>query len=468
MPGYTKIMQSCEETKMLGLDFIWIDTCCINKTSSAELSEAINSMYKWYKSAAICFAYLGDVEAEKHSNDLEAQLTKARWFTRGWTLQELLAPESEVVFYNRHWTEIGTRQSLVDTISLVTDISTGVLLGRINLHDISVAQRMSWASKRETTRTEDVAYCLMGIFDVNMPTLYGEGDKAFIRLQYEIMKSSYDHSLFAWTLPEECPSLAPRKASRHRTGLLSSSPRNFSEGRAIRAVPREGKEIRRPFAVTNHGLHIWLPMKEFRYDVKSMPGIYQTTLDCEVADKPGHKLAIYLQMDKVTGQYYRIYPEIVHFVKSLPCPYREIFVMELYDLFDSNSKPKVKPPDHRDFRLHLPRITTDVSAYNILHSSVDDTQKFIDIGERESNNLGNRANFLLSAKADPSVQAMIVVGVSSGLWVTVRGQPGHIDSDTALQEEANQWVHEVEQDWRYFVSVTESLLSFQTSFPSKF
>ena len=163
------------------------DLCCIDKTSSAELSEAINSMYRWYQESGVCYAYLADVPPNAFS--------KSRWFTRGWTLQELIAP-STVIFLDQKWQEIGTKSSLQRVISEITGIPTDILLGG-DLEDASIAQRMSWASKRETTRVEDAAYCLMGIFSIHMPMLYGEGERAFIRLQEEIMRVSDDHSLFA-------------------------------------------------------------------------------------------------------------------------------------------------------------------------------------------------------------------------------------------------------------------------------
>jgi hypothetical protein len=196
-PGFVKIRGAAELAASRGHTYLWIDTCCIDKTSSAELSEAINSMYRWYRNAAICFAYL-DIEGwdgPEHRN--------IRWFQRGWTLQELIAP-SEVEFYSRTWQFVGSKlgrlpddlnkrsgPSLLITpgwISTITGIDYGILKGSKLLEDMSVAQKMQWASKRKSTRVEDIAYCLMGIFNVNMPLLYGEGERAFIRLQEEILR----------------------------------------------------------------------------------------------------------------------------------------------------------------------------------------------------------------------------------------------------------------------------------------
>ncbi|THV00346.1 HET-domain-containing protein [Dendrothele bispora CBS 962.96] len=180
--GFIKILKSCELARRDGFEYIWNNTCCIDKESSAELSEAINSMYSHYGGSGVCYAYLADVS-------LSASLWRSRWFTRGWTLQELLTP-SNVVFYDKDWLEIGTRTNLADHISFVTLIPTSVLTGGQDLESCSIAQRMSWAAERKTTRAEDIAYCLMGIFGVGMPTLYGEGAiRAFLRLQEEIIKS---------------------------------------------------------------------------------------------------------------------------------------------------------------------------------------------------------------------------------------------------------------------------------------
>ncbi|KAF2681715.1 HET-domain-containing protein, partial [Lentithecium fluviatile CBS 122367] len=198
--GYYKIVKTCEQALSEGLAYAWVDTCCIDKTSSSELSEAINSMFRWYKKAEACYAYLDDIDVIfwDKSIDLidEKDLAKARWFTRGWTLQELIAPR-KVVFYIKGWKCVGNKSSMKAKLARITGVNERSLTGF--LPNVRVAERMSWAAGRETTKGEDMAYCLMGIFDVNMPLMYGEGgEKAFIRLQEEIMKDSDDQSLFAW------------------------------------------------------------------------------------------------------------------------------------------------------------------------------------------------------------------------------------------------------------------------------
>ncbi|KAH8723021.1 heterokaryon incompatibility protein-domain-containing protein [Phaeosphaeriaceae sp. PMI808] len=197
-PGYEKIRFCGERAAADNLQFFWVDTCCIDKSSSAELTEAINSMFKWYKQAKVCYVKLSDLNVDNIIADsIASSIANCRWFTRGWCLQELLAP-SEVLFYNQNNRFIGSKRTLRRSISMITRICEEVLEDASCLYAVPVARRMSWASGRKTTRVEDVAYSLLGIFDVHMPMLYGEGEHAFIRLQEEIIKRSNDLSIFAW------------------------------------------------------------------------------------------------------------------------------------------------------------------------------------------------------------------------------------------------------------------------------
>jgi hypothetical protein len=213
--GFRKIEAICrlarEEYK---LGYAWADTCCIDKSSSAELSEAINSMFICYQQAAVCIAFLADWKAEEQS------FARCRWWKRGWTLQELIASK-KIVFYDADWQERGDKLSRCAEIKLITGIEESILTGREELSNIPVAVRMSWASQRSTTREEDVAYSLLGIFDINMPMLYGEGAKAFRRLQEEIIKTTPDMSIFAWR--------AVPDSGQEYTGILAQSPKDFAE-----------------------------------------------------------------------------------------------------------------------------------------------------------------------------------------------------------------------------------------------
>ncbi|KXJ89481.1 heterokaryon incompatibility protein-domain-containing protein, partial [Microdochium bolleyi] len=196
-PGHAKIDACCKLAKADGFQHVWIDTCCIDKQSSAELSEAINSMYAWYARAAVCYVYLVDLNRYTPPSldaALQADIKRSRWFTRGWTLQECLAPDRLHVL-DASWTLIG--YSLSDLISSITGIPAKFLWDT-NIRTASVAERMSWASGRQTTRTEDLAYCLLGLFDVSMSMIYGEGEHAFDRLQHEIIKRYDDQSILAF------------------------------------------------------------------------------------------------------------------------------------------------------------------------------------------------------------------------------------------------------------------------------
>ena len=188
-----KIQHACRLARTDGFSYIWIDTCCIDKTSSAELSEAINSMFQWYASAAVCYAYLEDAEYSRE-RPTGPSITTCRWFTRGWTLQELIAPRI-LVFVGHDWVPFGSKDSYCEEIVAITHIPETVLLHLQPVDSVDVATRMSWASHRETTRIEDQAYCLMGIFGVYMPTIYGERNHAFRRLQDEILKRDPDHTI---------------------------------------------------------------------------------------------------------------------------------------------------------------------------------------------------------------------------------------------------------------------------------
>ena len=192
-----KIRRSCILAEQHGHKWIWIDTCCIDKASSAELSEAINSMFRYYSMAAICYAFLRDVPGDCVLDEKDSAFRKSRWHTRGWTLQELVAPMM-VIFVSSSWTILETKAQLANLLEEITLVPVCILRFEKDVADVSIAGRMRWASRRETTRAEDMAYSLMGVFGINMPTLYGEGKNAFYRLQEEIMRRYSDTSLFMW------------------------------------------------------------------------------------------------------------------------------------------------------------------------------------------------------------------------------------------------------------------------------
>jgi hypothetical protein len=253
--GPTKVDGCCAEAQAIGLEYVWIDTFCINKSSSSELLEAISSMWDWYEAAIICFAYLSDVPNGDDWIGEDTAFSNSRWFTRGWTLQELIAPPV-VRFYDESWKLIGMKSNCRDDnqftakLSKITRIALDALRNSQIAKRCTVAEKMSWAARRETTRPEDVAYSLLGIFGLNMSmtAVYGEGGRAFRRLQEEIMKTSNDESVFSWgftqSIKVDC-----------MNSLFASSPADFATlGRRQRLTVSDFKPCH--FSLTKIGLHI--------------------------------------------------------------------------------------------------------------------------------------------------------------------------------------------------------------------
>jgi hypothetical protein len=263
-PGYSKIYNFCKTAFRDGYEWGWCDTTNIDKTSSAELSEAINSMFRWYQNAEVCYVYMETVPSVDPRNvatQSRSQLSseqyhafrRSEWHLRGWTLQELLAPDY-VVFLDRTWTKFGTKDSLASELAKITGIEERILIdsSRLTLggqlHDPpSVATKMSWACSRVTSRKEDIAYCLLGIFNINMPLLYGEGDRAFVRLQEEIIRRTDDETIFAWR--------------GNGTQLLASSPAAFvnffnQQFLGYQVLAPDKNFHRAPYSITNQGLQL--------------------------------------------------------------------------------------------------------------------------------------------------------------------------------------------------------------------
>ncbi|TVY93769.1 Vegetative incompatibility protein HET-E-1 [Lachnellula willkommii] len=355
-PAYDKVKFACRQAAADDYSCIWIDNCCIDKSSSAELSEAINSMYVWYERADVCYAYLADINASTDIQSLEFRnhLAKAAWFKRGWTLQELLAPV-KMIFFAKDWTVIADKRELRGALSSITGIDEDILEDPQRLHFASIAKRMSWAADRETTRPEDLAYCLMGIFSVNMPMLYGEGNvRAYLRLQEEIMKQSDDQSIFAWTLNGASDS--------NKHGLLADSPSAFKNSSKI--MPYEDYEPRRPFQMTNRGLSIELPLSRLNNNT------WVAALDCPVPPTyPDFSfLAVYLEkMSEESDQYARTRICRLTQVRELGAMQRIYIRQVIYDAVDGNRPfPRhifqlrniPSPEEYRRLKPAPPRLTT--------------------------------------------------------------------------------------------------------------
>ncbi|KJR86009.1 uncharacterized protein SPSK_08649 [Sporothrix schenckii 1099-18] len=221
--GFRKIELTCQQAAHDGYEYAWVDTNCIDKTSSSELSEAINSMFAWYRDAQVCYVFMKDVVVPGEDGNPMPLVTPGEppppppggrpkyladpavrrafkasaWFTRGWTLQELLAP-SKVLFFSYEWLPLATKETEGMLISDITDIDRTYIKRPEDVSTASIARRMSWMAKRRTTRIEDTAYCLLGLFGIHMALLYGEGHRAFLRLQEEIIRVSNDQTIFCW------------------------------------------------------------------------------------------------------------------------------------------------------------------------------------------------------------------------------------------------------------------------------
>ncbi|PMD32713.1 HET-domain-containing protein [Hyaloscypha variabilis F] len=299
--GFTKIQHTCQQAKQTGIAYAWVDTCCIDKTSSAELTEVINSMFAWYAASDVCYVFLSDLGPVDTIDPLEPmpKFAACRWFTRGWTLQELIAPKV-VEFYDKEWTLRGTKCSLVRALEAITGIDGQVLRDSTVLADIPVARRMSWAANRKTTRVEDTAYCLLGIFDVSMPMLYGEGGKAFIRLQEEIAREANDLTLFAWQARAQKSSSSGDISVQKYRGILATSPAEFLNAGTI--VAGDDKRFTKEFLMTNKGLRInsWLG--------SGPDGSHVLNLNCSLSKDPTQQIGIYLTMHGA-GLYARNQPD---------------------------------------------------------------------------------------------------------------------------------------------------------------
>ena len=281
--GWTKIVKAAKLALQDDVQWIWIDTICINKESSAELTEAINSMYDWYKYADICFVFLPDVHSDAEDMPegsteptftaevdinihrpadytpvpmYEDEFIQSDWFKRSWTLQELLAPGS-VIFFDSKFQSLGTRNTLALLITKATSIPQAFLGGgtwlRWDATKACVAERMKWASRRDATRNEDKAYSMLGLFQVNLPLLYGEGNRAFRRLQIEIIRETKDESILAWMSEM---ALIPGLASTGELSILSGNTEMFSHVRAAQWTLFQRKH----YEVTNMGLRFTLPI----------------------------------------------------------------------------------------------------------------------------------------------------------------------------------------------------------------
>ncbi|KAH9849934.1 hypothetical protein C2E23DRAFT_344588 [Lenzites betulinus] len=388
-----KIRNFCACALSRGYTWVWIDTCCINKSSSAELSEALNSMYAWYAAADMCYAYLHDINGNQDPRLPSSSFRASVWFTRGWTLQELLAPHT-VVFLSPLWQTVGTSRSLADVLTEITTIDYEVLIHQRPLSSVSVARRMSWASGRRTTRVEDRAYSLMGIFGVCMHTVYGEGTRAFTRLQEEILKEIPDQSIFAWGHhPDEVePDVGLENMHRgphsgiyrarlaydsHRglQGLLAHSPEDFSQSADIRPIPfsRVSQMLATyvPVPVYHHnsgGLRVKMPV--ISRGLVSPPGTLGAVSFLSVAlactDRSGTLVTLYLRRKSNNADGYWIgYPTERRYLRTAlweQRPGQEVDI-QMLDLYVMHERPLSAMAPSYPLQLH--QVSTAPSRPNV-------------------------------------------------------------------------------------------------------
>jgi len=273
-PGYHKVDMCCKLALEDGLDYVWIDTCCADAESTTAFTEALNSSYSWFQNSEVCYVYLDDVDG---SEDLESEgstFRRCRWFKRAWTLQELLAPVN-LFFFSSNWSMLGTKVGLATVISDVTGIHRDAILYPSRVPFFSIAARMSWANGRKSSKGEDRVYSLMGLFGVNLPIVYGEGEKnVFIKLQRSIMETSDDQSILAWRSVSS-------SSSPHTSGPFADSPDCYADCGNVYRIPHcqwleyctryycspSGISPRLDFAVTNTGLRIGLPLRRREEDM---------------------------------------------------------------------------------------------------------------------------------------------------------------------------------------------------------
>ena len=335
--AFPKLKGFCDLAASLGYRYGWLDTCCIDKTNLVELSEAIASMYRWYQASDVCIVYLVDVP--------KVDIMDSSWWSRGWTLQELIGPES-ASFYDCHWRGLGTKIELLSPISNKTEIPEDVLSHKTSPAVCSIAQRMSWAAIRETTRVEDRAYSLLGIFGVHMPIIYGEKENAFQRLQKAIIDNSKDESIFAWAM-------GIGNDKRKSSGLLAPSPSSYVDCGDIVSVRGSSG-----FNVINGELGINL--RTFPHSMET----YFAALNCTRRTHPDDRISIMISRLSTDDEYVRVNKTYVGArVLMEPQSLREFEAREIYVSLDPKESPMnrvygfwlrtIEPPGHTDCRTRV-------------------------------------------------------------------------------------------------------------------
>lgn len=308
-----KIKGACDLARAAKYEYIWIDSVCMDKSNAVETARNINSMFEYYQNAEVCITYLSDVDVTKTGSKRFAANAKENsvWFTRGWTLQELLASPS-MWFYDKNWQLIGDKddESIKRDLSAATKINSTYLNGDLSFRNTSVATRMSWMAGRTTTHIEDIAYSMFGILGVTMDPQYGEGANAFLRLQRVLLEGPRDESIFAWTSSEQgltCYSRTPTTPTPPWTpsswGLLAPSPNCFRNSWNV-VVPSSEDIEEREYGWVQNGVRFMVPQKSGT-DVTNWLGLprkqIKFALNCRVRDSSNAERTVVIHLVSKDG-----------------------------------------------------------------------------------------------------------------------------------------------------------------------
>lgn len=430
-PGYAKLKGFCDLAASLGYQYGWDDTCSINKGDLNELSEAINSMYRWYQVSDLCIVYLEDVGPGKR------KMMDSAWFDRGWTLQELIGPR-KAAFYDCNWTFLGMKNDLLEVLSSKTGIPLEVLSHAASPSSCSVAQRMSWAAKRTTTRIEDRAYSLLGIFDVNMPQIYGEREKAFRRLQQAIVQQGKDESIFAWSMV----------SGQDTAGLYAPSLESFAECSEI--ISTRGST-----GFSENNGEISISLKTFPHSMES----YYALLNCTYKSSPDSRIAIIISRTstETDDEYARV--DGGYTGGLLPVTYSDpagFTARPVHIPTDPSEKPlghaygfwlrTLKPPGHEDCEIRIlsrgsSRFESDrvyIDAKQWGSAGVVFIEQILDAGSRDDaeDRKGWSKVRWIKMGFDEDFNPMLLLANNNGPVVAV---PTHFRRDAELFEQAFVW-----------------------------
>ncbi|KAK5729161.1 hypothetical protein LTR15_002303 [Elasticomyces elasticus] len=392
-------------------------------------------MFRWYQNAVECIAFLGDVGGHD-GRSLEHSIWI--WFKRGWTLQELIAPQN-ITFYDYRWNCLGTKKDLLKPLSKITRIPRDVLSHDRHFSGCSIAQRMSWASDRETREVEDEAYSLMGLSDISLKLIYGEGEKAFIKLQREIIASSADQSIFSWKLDSR----------KHRAGssLLAPSPHAFAECGNI--VPTS---VQKPYSLTNIGLSIqW---NTWPHSMET----YLAFLDCTEIGCPGSGIAILIAKLPTENQYVRVTDRenLSVFHSEAPSAneqrfrkIRQIFMRETTEELPMNRSygfwlRTIEPPRRPGSEIHvLSRAATTAKDCLMLNPGMEGDAGIISIDPKTKGSSKWSLVRWIKLQFDDDFQPMIVMLNDRGRQTYANALRGNLNQRTFDREITDgRWAHE--------------------------